>query len=44
LITPEVPIQKVLEYYMGKNTSQRQEFIIENLKIEKNEILETATE
>ena len=27
-------IQKILEYYMGKNTMQRQEFIIGNLKIE----------
>jgi topoisomerase-4 subunit B len=27
-------IQHLLEYYMGKNTQQRQEFIIDNLKIE----------
>lgn len=27
-------IQKLLEYYMGKNTQQRQEFIISNLKVE----------
>jgi topoisomerase IV subunit B len=27
-------IQHLLEYYMGKNTPQRQEFIIENLKVE----------
>ncbi|MBK6935577.1 MAG: type IIA DNA topoisomerase subunit B [Chitinophagaceae bacterium] len=27
-------IQQLLEYYMGKNTPDRQEFIIENLKIE----------
>ena len=27
-------IQNLLEYYMGKNTPQRQDFIIENLKIE----------
>lgn len=27
-------IQKLLEYYMGKNTQQRQEFIIENLRID----------
>ncbi len=27
-------IQQLLEYYMGKNTPQRQEFIIDNLKIE----------
>jgi len=24
----------VLEYYMGKNTPDRQEFIIDNLKVE----------
>ncbi|MDB5230585.1 MAG: topoisomerase subunit [Chitinophagaceae bacterium] len=27
-------IQQLLEYYMGKNTQERQEFIINNLKIE----------
>jgi topoisomerase-4 subunit B len=27
-------LQNILEYYMGKNTMQRQEFIIDNLKIE----------
>jgi topoisomerase-4 subunit B len=27
-------IQNLLEYYMGKNTQDRQEFIIENLKVE----------
>ena len=27
-------IQQLLEYYMGKNTPQRQEFIIQNLKVE----------
>jgi topoisomerase-4 subunit B len=27
-------IQMLLEYYMGKNTPQRQEFIIDNLKVE----------
>lgn len=34
LIMPETHIQKILEYYMGKNTPQRQDFIIENLKVE----------
>jgi topoisomerase-4 subunit B len=28
-------IDHLLSYYMGKNTSERQNFIIENLKIEK---------
>jgi topoisomerase-4 subunit B len=27
-------IQKLLEYYMGKNTQQRQEFIIDNLRVD----------
>ncbi len=27
-------IQELLEYYMGKNTAERQEFIIQNLKVE----------
>ena len=29
-------IDKILRYYMGKNTQQRQEFIIDNLKVEKD--------
>jgi topoisomerase-4 subunit B len=31
----KIPIQETLSYYMGKNTPERQQFIIENLKIEK---------
>ena len=27
-------IQNLLEYYMGKNTPQRQDFIIDNLRVE----------
>jgi topoisomerase-4 subunit B len=27
-------VQQLLEYYMGKNTQERQEFIIENLRVE----------
>ena len=30
-------IQQLLEFYMGKNTPDRQEFIIENLRIETDE-------
>ncbi|QQR98742.1 MAG: type IIA DNA topoisomerase subunit B [Sphingobacteriales bacterium] len=30
-------IEQLLEYYMGKNTPSRQEFIINNLKVEKDE-------
>ncbi|MCB0507736.1 MAG: type IIA DNA topoisomerase subunit B, partial [Bacteroidetes bacterium] len=31
-------IEQLLEYYMGKNTQDRQEFIINNLKVEKDEV------
>ncbi len=31
-------IEKVLSYYMGKNTQERQDFIIDNLYIEKDEL------
>jgi len=36
LISQDAQIQKLLEYYMGKNTPDRQVFIINNLKIEKD--------
>ena len=29
-------IKDMLTFYMGKNTPQRQEFIIDNLKVEKD--------
>ena len=31
-------IKQILEFYMGKNTPERQEFIIDNLYIEKDEL------
>nr|HPR60958.1 toprim domain-containing protein [Prolixibacteraceae bacterium] len=31
-------IKQILEFYMGKNTPERQEFIIENLYVEKDEV------
>ncbi|MFI5124893.1 MAG: DNA topoisomerase IV subunit B [Chitinophagales bacterium] len=34
MIMPETHIQQLLEYYMGKNTPQRQDFIIGNLRLE----------
>ena len=34
MLLPETHIQQILEYYMGKNTPDRQEFIIGNLKVE----------
>ena len=36
ILQNETSIQKILSYYMGKNTPERQQFIIENLKIEKD--------
>jgi len=34
MMLPDTHIQQLLEYYMGKNTQQRQDFIIGNLKVE----------
>lgn len=34
IITDNTHIDDILDYYMGKNTSDRQEFIIENLRFE----------
>ncbi len=34
MLLPETHIQQLLEYYMGKNTPSRQEFIIDNLQVE----------
>src|SRR5688572_4049894 len=36
-------IQLLLEYYMGKNTMERQEFIISNLKVELDTPLDSST-
>ena len=41
MVMPETHIQQILEYYMGKNTQERQEFIINNLKIELDLVEET---
>lgn len=40
MLLPETHIQQVLEYYMGKNTPDRQEFIIDNLKVELDKVEE----
>ncbi|UCJ08849.1 type IIA DNA topoisomerase subunit B [Chitinophaga pendula] len=42
ILSTDIHIQKLLEYYMGKNTPARQEFIINNLKYEKDLTEETA--
>jgi topoisomerase-4 subunit B len=36
LISQDAQVQKLLEYYMGKNTMDRQVFIINNLRVEKD--------
>lgn len=36
VLSADSSIEKVLSYYMGKNTPERQEFIIDNLVIEKD--------
>ncbi|MDG2454276.1 MAG: DNA topoisomerase IV subunit B [Bacteroidia bacterium] len=37
LLTEDSNINKILEYYMGKNTQERQKFIISNLRLEIDE-------
>jgi topoisomerase-4 subunit B len=36
ILQKETPIQKLLAYYMGKNTMERQNFIIDHLRVEKD--------
>lgn len=36
LLDQKASIQELLSYYMGKNTQERQEFIIDNLRVEKD--------
>ena len=36
IIGKEAGIGEILSFYMGKNTPERQKFIIENLKVEKD--------
>ncbi len=38
ILNKSTSISELLSYYMGKNTRERQEFIIDNLKVEKDEI------
>ena len=44
LLSQDAQIQKLLEYYMGKNTPDRQLFIINNLRVEKDLIEELGVE
>ncbi|TVR77109.1 MAG: type IIA DNA topoisomerase subunit B [Chitinophagaceae bacterium] len=38
VLDKDTTIKKLLEYYMGKNTMERQQHIIENLRLEKNQL------
>ena len=38
LMTDDMNIDHILDYYMGKNTPERQDFIVENLRIELDEV------
>ncbi len=38
ILNEDTDIKDLLTYYMGKNTPTRQEFIIDNLRIEKDEV------
>lgn len=38
ILRESTSIEQVLSYYMGKNTPERQVFIIDNLKVEKDEL------
>lgn len=42
LLQKDTELKKLLSYFMGKNTPDRQEFIIHNLRVEKDEIDEDA--
>ena len=39
IISDHIHLQKMLEYFMGNNTKDRQEFIIRNLKVELDEVI-----
>jgi topoisomerase-4 subunit B len=40
IVRGKTSVKDLLTYYMGKNTEDRQKFIIENLRIEEDEIVE----
>jgi len=41
MIGKDATIEEVLAFYMGKNTQDRQDFIIDNLKVELDIVEET---
>ncbi|NBU72399.1 MAG: type IIA DNA topoisomerase subunit B, partial [Bacteroidetes bacterium] len=42
-LKPETTISKLLTYFMGKNTPERQQFIVQNLRVERDEALDAVT-
>jgi topoisomerase-4 subunit B len=36
ILSKEASIDEILSYFMGKNTPERQDFIIDNLRVEKD--------
>ena len=42
ILRKDTSIKQILQFYMGKNTPDRQSFIIDNLKIEKDPLEETT--
>jgi topoisomerase-4 subunit B len=44
VLTKDASIETILSYFMGKNTQERQDFIIDNLRVEKDLAEELAAE
>jgi topoisomerase-4 subunit B len=44
MLKPEMSINNILQYFMGTNTPERQQFIIENLKVIKDKVEPELTE
>ncbi len=42
MLDKTMDIDEMLDYYMGKNTMERQQFIIENLKVEMDVLDDTG--
>jgi topoisomerase-4 subunit B len=41
ILENQIHIQQLLEYYMGKNTQERQDFIVSNLRVELDAVEQT---
>lgn len=44
MLTKEASIDSILSYYMGKNTPERQDFIIDNLRVEEDVLVDEEAE